>query len=289
MNLQLCVVPYDTALRAARMGAGPGRLLAAGLAERLREGGHDVAVVEVLAPRGSTPAEIRTAFELNRRLATQVAAARAASAFPITLAGNCDTAVGTIAGLGGGEGTGVLWLDAHGDFNTPETTLGGFLDGMALGMVTGRCWTQLAASVPGFTPVDEENVVLVGGRDLDPLEAGLLARSAIHHLPVAAAVERLPEVLASLSKRVRQLYVHVDLDILDQREGRANEYAGGDGLTLDAVLALLAESARHCAIAGGAATAYDPAFDARGTVCRAGMRIVETLARLAAGQPRLVA
>jgi len=61
----------------------------------------------------------------------------------------------------------VLWFDAHGDFNTPESTLGGFLDGMALAIATGRCWTGLAATVPGFTPVAEENVVLVGARDLD--------------------------------------------------------------------------------------------------------------------------
>src|SRR5215217_3258315 len=130
---------------------------------------------------GSWVAEIGAAVDLDRQLANAVAAARARGAFPLTLAGNCISSVGTVAGLGAGP-TGVLWFDAHGDFNTPETTIGGFLDGMALATVVGRCWTSLAAGVPGFVPVAEENVVLVGARDLDPAEAALLAASGVVHL-----------------------------------------------------------------------------------------------------------
>ena len=65
----------------------------------------------------------------------------------------------------------VLWFDAHGDFNTPETTTSGFLDGMALAAVTGRCWTGLTRAIPGFTPVPESNVTAIGVRDLDEGEA----------------------------------------------------------------------------------------------------------------------
>ena len=74
-----------------------------------------------------------------------------AERFPLVLAGNCNAAVGVVAGLG--PGAAVLWCDAHADFNTPETTTGGFLDGMGLATVTGRCWTSMAARVPGFVPV----------------------------------------------------------------------------------------------------------------------------------------
>ena len=282
MDVQLLVVPYDSALRNVRMGAGPARLLAAGLPQRLREAGHRVGTTEVLAPEGSRPAEIRTAFELDRRLAFHAAAARAKGALPITLAGNCNTAVGTIAGLGDGP-TAVLWFDAHGDFHTPESTTSGFLDGMALGLVTGRCWGRMAASVPGFVPVAEENVVLVGGVDLDPPEAELLAVSGVTHLsPAEAVAGGLAAALAPLARRTRQLYVHVDLDVLDGSEGRANEYAGGPGLSLDDLLALLGEAARHCRIAAAAATAYDPAYDPGGTICRAGLRVVGAVADLAA-------
>src|SRR5687767_1880913 len=132
--------------------------------------GARVELCELAPTSESWVAEIGTAFDLDRQLAREVAAARLRSAFPLTLAGNCITSVGTVGGLGAGA-TGVLWFDAHGDFNTPETTIGGFLDGMALATVVGRCWRSLAAGVPGFTPVAEENVVLVGARDLDPAEA----------------------------------------------------------------------------------------------------------------------
>jgi len=67
-------------------------------------------------------AEIRTAFELMTALAGAVRAARAAGRFPLVLAGNCNTAVGTLGGLGSDAAPAVLWFDAHADFNTPETT-----------------------------------------------------------------------------------------------------------------------------------------------------------------------
>ena len=78
-----------------------------------------------------------------------------------------------------GEPPSVLWLDAHGDYNTPETTTGGFLDGMALAMLTGRCWRAMTAQVPGFEPVAEKRVVMFGTRDLDSAGGELLRSSRI--------------------------------------------------------------------------------------------------------------
>ena len=66
------------------------------------------------------------------------------------LAGNCNTALGSVAGLDHLDRTGVVWFDAHGDFNTPETTVTGSFDGMALAMLTGRCWTGLYIACPAF-------------------------------------------------------------------------------------------------------------------------------------------
>ena len=131
------------------MGAGPERLMESGLIERLEQAGHEVVPCSVCLPSQTFMPEVQAAFELDRRLATCVAEAVAAGALPVILSGNCITSVGTVAGIGEPD-LGVVWLDAHGDFNTPETTLGGFLDGMALATLTGRCWTSLAATVPGF-------------------------------------------------------------------------------------------------------------------------------------------
>ena len=280
-DVHVLAVPYDSAHHARRMGAGPMHLVARGLLERLRETGAGVELRELAPSSGGWVAEIGTAFDLDRQLARAVTEARTRGAFPLTLAGNCITSVGTIGGLGAGS-TGVLWFDAHGDFNTPETTVGGFLDGMALATVVGRCWRSLTAGVPGFTPVAEENVVLVGARDLDPAEADLLAASGVVHLRAEDAATRLDTALEALGRRVDQLYVHVDLDVLDEREGRVNAYSGGPGLSCAELLAAIATAGRRCRVACGAITAYDPAHDLDGRVGRTAIDVALALSDAAA-------
>ena len=274
------LLPYDSARHGERMGAGPSHLVSHGMLERLRTAGHRTTVTELAPATGSWVAEIGTAFDLDRQLAASVAATVARGAFPITLAGNCISSVGTIGGLGAGP-VGVLWFDAHGDFNTPETTVGGFLDGMALAVATGRCWTGLAANVPGFAPVAEENVVLVGARDLDPAEAELLRASGVEQLPPDAPVARIASAIGALARRARRLYVHVDLDVLDAAEGRANGYVEGRGISLAGLLAAIDAAGARCPIAAGAITAYDPAYDRDGRVCAAAIEIALALAAAA--------
>ena len=274
-DVHVLAVPYDSAHRARRMGAGPMHLVALGLLDRLRDAGRAVELRELAPSSDSWVAEIGTAFDLDRQLGSEVAAARARDAFTLILAGNCITSVGTVGGLG--AGTGVLWFDAHGDFNTPETTVGGFLDGMALATLVGRCWTSLSAGVPGFTPIAEENVVLVGGRDLDPAEAELLSASGLTHLSAEDVATRLDAELASLCRRVGQLYVHVDLDVLDASEGRVNAYSGGAGLSRSELLEAIGAARRHCRVAAGAITAYDPEYDVDGRVARTAVDVALAL------------
>src|SRR6266705_3835940 len=173
MDIQLLAVPYDSGNRGRRMGAGPEALLDSGLQQTLRAKGHRVQVKIAELPADAWHAEIQTSFELMRMLAAAVREARDWNRLPIVLAGNCNTAVGTLAGLGA-DSTGVAWFDAHGDFNTPETTRSGFLAGTAVAIITGRCWTQLADTVPGFKPIADERVCLIGTRVRDCLECALL-------------------------------------------------------------------------------------------------------------------
>jgi arginase len=119
-EVQVVAVPYDSAHRGRRMGAGPTHLVARGLLDRLRDTGRRVEMRELTPSDGTWVAEIGTAFDLDRQLAGVVSAAHSRAAFTLTLSGNCITSVGTVAGLGGGERVGVLWFDAHGDLNTPE-------------------------------------------------------------------------------------------------------------------------------------------------------------------------
>jgi arginase len=148
------------------MGAGPRRLLEGGAAQRLQRDGFqvDVAFAE---PESSFTTEIGTAFELHRRVATLVGQAIVEGSFPVILSGNCNTAaIGALGAIGAMQPS-IVWLDGHADFCTPETAELGFLDGMGLPMATGRCWTSLTGAVPGFRPVPDDRVVLVGAHEIE--------------------------------------------------------------------------------------------------------------------------
>jgi len=277
MDVEIVVVPYDSGALDVRMGAGPGRLLELGLEERITAGGHTVHVSTLVAPEGPLEAEVATAFALNRLLSTAVSDARQDGRFPVVLTGNCISALGTVAGLEGR--TGVLWFDTHGDFNTPGTTTGGFLDGMALAALTGRCWQGLVAQIPGFVPVADEDTVLVGTRDLDPPEADLLATSGVRILAPDEAPDGLGPVADDLADRVESVYVHLDLDVMDPRDGIANQFAMPDGLRLETLEGVIADVAARLRVGAVTLSAYDPAADHDG---RAGEAALKLLVRLVA-------
>jgi arginase len=285
MQAQIIAVPYDSAQRGRRMGAGPEQLLAHGLEHSLRDQGHDVRSRVVELPDG-WHAEIQTAFSLMHSLAEAVREARALGRFPLVLAGNCNTAVGTVAGLDGR--TGVLWFDAHGDFNTPETSVGGFLDGMALAIVAGRCWRELARAVPGFRPVPEDRVYLLGARDLDPLERQELEQSAVTVCPPAEILPAVTAAVRDLSGKVDGLYLHLDLDVLDPSVGRVNQYSAAGGLFLAQLERAVAAIGEVLPIAAATLSAYDPSFDEDGRICAAAFRLAGTILQAASGvaQPR---
>ncbi len=265
MKIRLLLVPYDSGQRNVRMGAGPERLRSAGLAQHLADRGHDVDVGVIEAASLHWRAEVQTSFELMRSVAEEIRAARKAQRFPLVLAGNCLAAVGVIAGLG--EGTGVIWIDAHGDFNTPQTTMSGFLDGMTLATATGRCWVELARSIEGFAPVPEKAVVMLGVRDLDPGEEAALAKSPIVRLTADAAPNEIEKMLHTLGPTMQRFYIHLDLDALDPTEGRANGYAVRGGFRRETLEKLLARIAGHLPIEAMTIAGYDPSYDAEGKVC----------------------
>ena len=281
MNIRLLAVPFDAGHENARMGAGPDALLRRGAAEALRRAGHGVAA-ERVAPEGPFRAEIRTAFALHRALAARVRAAVEAGERPVVLAGNCNSALGTVAGIGPAD-VGVVWLDGHADCETPETTRAGSLDAMGVAALTGRCWRAMAAGIPGFTPVPDERVLLVGSRDVDPWERDLLAASGIAQVDgatvrcrgVAAA---LVPALDALARRVGRVYLHVDLDVLDADRAPANELAPPLGMTPDQVVDAVGLVAARFTVAAGALTSYDPAWDRAHRVADAAVRVLGALA-----------
>ena len=242
------------------MGAGPRELIRAGIVDDL---GTGAAVTEYTADDGLFRGEVASGFDIQRWLARRVSACRERGGFPLVLAGNCSTAVGTFAGLRSRSRKvpGVCWFDAHGDFNTPETTESGFLDGMALAILTGHCWTQLTRSIPDFRPAAESSVVMFGTRDLDAAERKALSASDIHWPRSRRDTDSETERLAMLRKNVGEVYLHIDLDVLDESVARVNQFACPGGMSIERVLDLIRDIGAHFHIGAAALTAWDPSHD----------------------------
>ena len=279
-DVSVIVVPYDSGHRGVRMGAGPGHLVEGGLAEALRTRGPTPSFATV-HPEGDPPAEVATAFELDGLVSGQVRDALAEGRFPLVLSGNCNASIGTISGAGTGD-LGIVWFDAHADFNTPETTTSGFTDGMGLAVAVGHCWRRMAGGVPGFSPVAEENVVLAGVRDAQPAEEERLAASGVSVVDAnrigREGLRALAGALDGLKTGMDRVYVHLDLDVLDaEKVGGANEFAPEGGLGTEELLAALGMvSGRFDVVAAGIAS-YDPTFDADGRVLKTALACVEAL------------
>jgi arginase len=283
-DVRVIAVPYDSGHAGIRMGTGPKHLLDNGFGEALRSEGLELGVATV-RHEGEPPAEVSTAFELHGLVSDRVREAVAGGGFPLVLSGNCNTAaIGAISGVGP-EDLGIVWFDAHGEFNTPETTTSGFIDGMGLAIAVGHCWRRMAGEVPGFSPVPEENVVMAWVREVDPTERERLDASSVAVVD-AGLIERegtreLAGALDHLKARVGRVYVHLDLDVLDAgKVGKANEFAsegGPDAEELQAALGMVGE--RFEVVALGIAS-YDPSFDTEGKVLRAVTTSVGALTRL---------
>jgi arginase len=148
----------------------------------------------------------------------------------------------------------VVWLDAHGDFNTPDITISGYLGGMPVAMLTGRA-PELFADPLGLRPVPERNIVLADARDLDPAERDALAASQVRHVPATVGA-----FLAALSELADlPVYLHVDVDIMDSTEVPGLRFPAGPGPALgDVENCLTAITATANAVAASVACAWLP-------------------------------
>ena len=275
-RISLIALPYDSGRLDTRMGRGPRAILERGLAEQLRSKQFDVAVTSIrLADTFRT--EGSALVELQRQAALAVREAVSRDARPVLISGNCGPAALAATAVLGPKATGVIWFDAHGDFNTPETSASGFLDGMALAILTGQCWSKLAARFESFEPVPMEHIVQIGVREVEPEEASHLEQSGITRIG-PNDLARLREVVGELAKRVGQVYVHVDVDVLDLSEGWANTYACRGGLTLEDLYGALEMIGPSVKIGAASITSYDPEADRDNRIGRAIPHLVELLA-----------
>jgi arginase len=193
-------------------------------------------------------------------------------AVPVVLTGNCHSQQAVVAGIGG-DGLGLVWLDCHADFHTLETTASGFFDGTAISMIVGDCCHALCASVPGFAPLDARQVVLVGARDIDTGERARLDASDVVEVAVDD-IGVLPSALAGFDR----VSLHVDLDVLDPADGRANPFAVGPGLDCAELLGAVRAVADSTQLAAVTLSAYDPGCDEDGRVRDTALELLKALA-----------
>lgn len=274
VKVDLIVVPYDSGLRSVRMGRGPEHLLEIGIVEALERSNADVRVHMIEPAKDAVISEIKVSFEIQRLVAERVAFAKSKDRFPIILSGNCNTAVGTVASLTASSGSTplVCWLDAHGDFNTPETTPSGFLDGMAVAMLAGRCWKGMTSRVPGFVPVPESQIVMTGLRALDAVEEQNVDSSDVHRVAIGDVLPTIKSISPN------EIYLHVDLDVFDTSEGTANGYAVSGGITRDEFISLSRGLREEFTIGAMALTAYDPTCDPNNRIARLAVDIARAVA-----------
>ena len=284
-DVLLIDVPYHLGNHRWNVGNGPAAILAAGAEAALAEAGARVerSTLELPAAVTDHPAtsEVGRVFALARLLAVQVRSAVLRGQVPVTLAGDCTCCLGALAGVGA-TGTGVVWLDTHGDLNTPETTTSGFLAGMPLAAATGRGWQGMCRSLPGYGPVPLEHVVLVGVRSLDPPEAELIAKERVLQATGQDANE-LETQLRELTGRIRPgggFYLHIDLDVLDTSVGTASIFSEPGGLQTEQVVAAVEAVGRVAPIRAVSLTAYDPAADPEGGIAAAAVEIMRAVGRV---------
>lgn len=229
-----------------------------------------------------------SAAQVNREVAALVRKAHGAGELPIVLAGSCNASLGVLGGFEHG-GCGVVWLDAHADFNTPESTASGFFAGMSTAVITGHCYGSYWAQIGDNTPIAEDAIVMFGIRDLSPeAERERLQRSAIH---VVAWRDGKPEreivpPLDDLAGRARDVYLHVDFDAFapEIAPGIVDEPVPG-GLSLEDAEGIIRATAERFRIQAATLATYVPEVDHDDKTLGIALHIIGLLGDYASSRP----
>ena len=246
-RIRIIGVPLD--LGAGRRGVdmGPSALRVAGLQPKIEQLGlavEDSGDLDVTIPETQPFGQERLRFAepilaLSGVLATAVRGALADGCLPLVLGGDHSIAIGSVAGssahfTGKGERLGVVWLDAHGDINTPETTPSGNIHGMGLAILVGMGdsrFTRLGGAAP---MLDGRHVAVVGARDLDPGERDNFRRTGIQVFTMRdidefGAREIMRRAIEVASRGTAGIHVQLDMDVIDPEDapGTGTPVRGG--------------------------------------------------------------
>lgn len=282
MRISLITAPYHLGEENVGVGAGPRHLLDRGIVAELERGGFEVTVTEA---RRKTPFDsaLQAMTDVNVAVADLVQQARATGAFPIILAGNCVTSLAPLARFGS-ESIGVIWFDTHGDFNTPETSPSGFLDGMALAVATGRCMGAEWRRLGGTSTVRDEHILMAGIRDADTGERDVFDSTEVE----VAWAESFDDPhrgfdakLRDLRARVSQIYVHVDIDAVDPSDMPGTDFQTSGGISAARLQRAIDAIGNDFDILGATVASFSPAADEDGKSVRNIFQTVNCIAQTA--------
>ncbi|OFW37554.1 MAG: hypothetical protein A3J29_03200 [Acidobacteria bacterium RIFCSPLOWO2_12_FULL_67_14b] len=215
--------------------------------------------------------------------------------FTVGLLATCPSMPGLVAGLQRSGTTieplriGMLWLDAHPDINTPETTRSGSLGGMPVAVATGRALQAMRRDATLEPPLSDRHVVMGGVRLTDPLEQRLLDDSQIEQLSVDDLRNMTPAVWAQLDRLNRisdKLYIHIDMDVLDPREVMAHGNKVPNGPSSEQLARLFEEIFKRYPKASAIGFATIPPTDEGGLWIAALNRMIAAAVRGVAARPR---
>jgi arginase len=232
-KIRIIGVPMD--LGASRRGVdmGPSALRVAGLQARIKQLGHqveDIGNISVKQPEEMSYGEKRAKYlaeiaDACKDLAAMVEKSLEESMLPVVLGGDHSIAAGTLSGVAShfkkkDRKIGLIWLDAHGDINTPESSPSGNVHGMPLAAAMGYGAAELV-ELQGFKPkVEPQNISLVGIRDLDSQEKKLAKKAGVHVFTMRDIDERgMREVMSDALKYAMDdtdgISVSLDMDFVD--------------------------------------------------------------------------
>jgi len=236
MSRTIGLVSVSLDLGAGRRGVdmGPSAIRIAGVKDEIQELGlevREVGTVTASAPELATEGEQSAKYldeveDVCVRTRDRVEEALDQGAFPLIVGGDHSISIGSVAGVARhhrarGEKIGLIWLDAHSDMNTPETTPSGNIHGMALAVLLGYGAPELTGLAGGGEPaVAAEHVSILGARSIDPSEAPLVRESGIRVFSMSEIDERgisacLEEAIERATKGTAGVHLSFDLDGID--------------------------------------------------------------------------
>ena len=231
MEIDIIGVPVDLGQDRRGVDMGPSAIRYASLRQKLEALGHaiedrgnlEVPIQETCAITDPKLKYIDCIVPMGRRLAGAVATSIQGGRFPLVLGGDHSLSIGSIRGAAKHKKIGVIWLDAHADFNTHETTPSGNIHGMPLAALCGLGDPRLTALWDETPPViDPGRVAILGARDLDPGEKASLREAGVmvqgmEQVDRSGIVTALEKAIDRVSRNVDGIYLSFDLDALDPR------------------------------------------------------------------------